>query len=96
MHGYIYSAFARHELKEQQGVQNFTQILENLWWRGSSAGPAGNRIQRIHHVYDGIRNGVTTVFDHHATLAAPAAFAIAEVVKAGRAHVTCYEVSDRR
>ena len=99
-HGHIYSAFARGmSLKNSKVSKNFTQILENLWWRVDRALDLPEIEYSAYTTYiDGIRNGVTTVFDHHASAGrVPGSlFAIAEVVKKlGVRTSLCYEVSDR-
>ena len=99
-HGHIYSALARGMILQDGKVsKNFTQILENLWWRLDRA----LHIPEIQSsayttLIDGVRNGVTTVFDHHASAGqVPGSLAaIADVAQqVGVRASLCYEVSDR-
>lgn len=99
-HGHIYSAFARGmTLSDSRVSRNFTQILENLWWRVDRALDLPEIQYSAYTTYiDGIRNGVTTVFDHHASAgrARDSLFTIAEVAEElGVRTSLCYEVSDR-
>ena len=99
-HGHIYSAFARGmSLKNSMVSKNFTQILENLWWRVDKALDLPEIEYSAYTTYiDGIKNGVTTVFDHHASAGCvkDSLFTIAEVAETlGVRTSLCYEVSDR-
>lgn len=99
-HGHIYSAFARGmSLKNSKISKSFTQILENLWWRMDRALDLPEIEYSAYTTYiDGIKNGVTTVFDHHASAGhvPDSLFTIAEVAKnLGVRTSLCYEVSDR-
>jgi putative selenium metabolism protein SsnA len=99
-HGHIYSAFARGmSLKNSKVSKNFTQILENLWWRLDRALDLPEIEYSAYTTYiDGIRNGVTTVFDHHASAGhvPDSLFTIAEAAETlGVRTSLCYEVSDR-
>ena len=99
-HGHIYSAFARGmSLKNSKVSKNFTQILENLWWRVDRALELPEIEYSAFATYiDGIKNGVTTVFDHHASAGCvgDSLFTIAEVAETlGMRTSLCYEVSDR-
>ena len=85
--------------KTQRVSKNFTQILENLWWRVDRALSTKEIEASAYVTYlDGIRNGVTTVFDHHASAGSVAGslFTIAGVADdIGVRTSLCYEVSDR-
>jgi len=99
-HGHIYSALARGMILSDDKVStSFTQILENLWWRVDRAlGIAEIKSSAYTTYLDGIRNGVTTVFDHHASAGKvqDSLAAIAQVAKElGVRTSLCYEVSDR-
>ena len=99
-HGHIYSAFARGmSLKNSQVSKNFVQILENLWWRMDRALDLPEISYSAYTTYiDGIKNGVTTVFDHHASAGhvPDSLFTIAEAAETlGVRTSLCYEVSDR-
>jgi putative selenium metabolism protein SsnA len=99
-HGHIYSAMARGmSLKNSKVSKNFTQILENLWWRMDRALDLPEILYSAYTTYiDGIKNGVTTVFDHHASAGhvPDSLFTIAEAAETlGVRTSLCYEVSDR-
>jgi len=99
-HGHIYSALARGMiLKDSKPSKNFTEILENLWWRVDRSLDIPEIKYSAYTTYiDGIKNGVTTVFDHHASAGRVegSLFAIADVAKElGVRTSHCYEVSDR-
>ena len=99
-HGHIYSALARGMfLKDAKPSKNFAQILENLWWRVDRSLKTPEIKSSAYTTYiDGIKNGVTTVFDHHASAGqvGGSLFAIADVAdELGVRTSLCYEVSDR-
>jgi len=99
-HGHIYSALARGMiLKDSKPSKNFTEILENLWWRVDRSLDIPEIKYSAYTTYiDGIKNGVTTVFDHHASAGRVegSLFTIADVAKElGVRTSLCYEVSDR-
>lgn len=98
-HMHIYSSFARGMAVPGKPSENFSEILENLWWRLDKKLTLEDTKYSAYATYiDCIKNGVTTVFDHHA---APFAiegslFTIADVAKdLGLRTCLCYEVSDR-
>lgn len=99
-HAHIYSAFARGMILEDgKESKNFSEILENLWWRVDRSLTLEDIKYSAYAIYlDSIKNGVTTVFDHHASGGNPtdSLFTIAEVAKdLGIRTSLCYEVSDR-
>ena len=99
-HQHIYSALARGmSLKNSKPSYNFQQILENLWWRlDRSLGLNEIKYSAYTTYIDGIKNGVTTVVDHHASFGKikGSLFTIADVAKKlGIRTSLCYEVSDR-
>ena len=98
-HMHFYSTFARGMFLKDAPPANFMEILERLWWRL-------DKILTLEDVYysamvpviDCIKNGVTTVFDHHASPNAVegSLFRIAGATrKAGLRSCLSYEVSDR-
>ncbi len=98
-HTHFYGLFARGMSLRQEAPANFVQILERLWWRLDKAlGFDDIRYSALVCLIDAIRNGTTTLFDHHAS---PCAIknsldVIAEAVtQAGVRCCLCYEVSDR-
>lgn len=97
-HTHAYSAYARG-MAVHQPTRNFTEILENLWWRL-------DRLLTLEDVelnaattfIESIRNGVTTVFDHHSSPNAVSGSLQTMADVAGRLGIRtslCYETSDR-
>ncbi|MFV0441269.1 MAG: putative aminohydrolase SsnA [Lachnospirales bacterium] len=99
-HMHIYSAFARGMNIEGAPVnKDFDDILENLWWKLDKVLNMEDVKYSAYATYiDCIKNGVTTVFDHHASQNAVTGslFQIADVAKElGIRTNLCYEVTDR-
>jgi putative selenium metabolism protein SsnA len=96
-HMHIYSAFARGI--KSPPANNFIEILQNLWWKLDKALTLEDTKYSAYTTYiDCIKNGVTTVFDHHASPNAVegSLFTIAEAAKElGIRTCLCYETSDR-
>lgn len=96
-HMHIYSAFARGI--KSSPANNFMEILQNLWWKLDKALTLEDTKYSAYTTYiDCIKNGVTTVFDHHASPNAVegSLFTIAEAAKElGIRTCLCYETSDR-
>jgi putative selenium metabolism protein SsnA len=98
-HMHLYSTFARGMALKDDPPGNFLQILERLWWRL-------DKVLTLEDVYysamvsliDSIKNGTTTIFDHHSSPGAVAGslFRIAEAAhQTGVRTCLSYEVSDR-
>jgi len=98
-HMHCYSSFARGMDLKAQSPHEFNQILERLWWRL-------DKVLTLDDVYysaavamiDCIKNGVTTIFDHHASpgCVSGSLFRIADAAKnLGLRTCLCYEVSNR-
>jgi len=99
VHMHYYSTFARGIALGGKPATTFGEVLSGLWWRldkqldlddvyYSCMGP----------MIDGVRSGVTSVIDHHASPFAVegSLFKIAEAAKLfGIRSNLCYEVSDR-
>ena len=67
-HMHIYSSFARGMAVLGKPSENFMEILENLWWRLDKKLTLEDTKYSAYATYiDCIKNGVTTVFDHHAS-----------------------------
>ncbi len=67
-HHHIYSAFARGMDNKEEPSQNFNEILERLWWKLDKKLTLEDTKYSAYTTYiDCIKNGVTTVFDHHAS-----------------------------
>ncbi|HEX7538639.1 MAG TPA: putative aminohydrolase SsnA [Dermatophilaceae bacterium] len=97
-HTHAYSAYARG-MAVHQPTRNFTEILQNLWWRLDRLLTQPDvELNAGTTFIESIRNGVTTVFDHHSSPHAVSGSlqTIADV--AGRLGIRtslCYETSDR-
>ena len=98
-HMHLYSTFARGMALKDEAPGNFIEILERLWWRL-------DRVLTLEDVYlsamvamiDCIKNGTTTIFDHHSSPGAVTGslFRIAEAARrTGVRSCLCYEVTDR-
>ncbi len=99
-HTHFYGAFARGmSLPPGPPPKNFPEILKQLWWRIDRALTLEDcEVSALVCLVDAIRNGTTTLVDHHAS---PSAIdgsldAIAEAVNASGLRASlCYEVTDR-
>lgn len=99
-HTHIYSSFARGmSLKQAHPNRNFMEVLENMWWRmDKSLTLEDTKYSAYSTGLESIRNGVTTIFDHHASPyhITGSLHAIADATQdIGMRSVLCYEVSDR-
>ncbi|MBC7262651.1 MAG: amidohydrolase family protein, partial [Chloroflexi bacterium] len=98
-HTHFYGLFARGMSLRGEPPSNFPQILERLWWSLDKALTIEDiRYSALVCLIDAIRNGTTTLIDHHASpYAIPYSLdAIAEAAtQAGVRCCLCYEVSDR-
>lgn len=98
-HNHIYSAFARGLAIPGNNPHDFLEILEGTWWK------IDRNLQLQHTYYSAlttymecIRNGVTSVVDHHASYGAIKG-SLEQIAKAatklGVRTSLCYEISDR-
>ena len=98
-HTHIYSALARGLSISGYHAANFLEVLEGQWWYiDRHLTLKGTRASADALYLDCIKQGVTTVFDHHASFAEipGSLFQIAESAKEyGIRSCLCYEVSDR-
>ncbi|HEY8364881.1 MAG TPA: putative aminohydrolase SsnA [Haloplasmataceae bacterium] len=98
-HMHYYSTFARGIDNDSPKAKCFTDILSGLWWRLDKKLTLEDvYYSTITQMIDQIKNGVTTVFDHHASPFAvkDSLFKIAEASqKVGIRSNLCYETSDR-
>lgn len=98
-HNHIYSAMARGLSIKGYNPKGFLEILNGLWWNIDRHLTLEQTRQSAVATYiDCIKNGVTTVFDHHASYGniEGSLFTIAEAAKElGVRTCLCYEVSDR-
>lgn len=98
-HHHFYSTMARGMAIPGEAASNFVQILERLWWKVDRA-LAEEDITLSSQVplIECIRNGTTTVIDHHASPSMrDGSLDLIEgaVRQAGIRASLCYEVSDR-
>jgi putative selenium metabolism protein SsnA len=99
VHHHIYSAFARGLSIDGYAPKTFNDILEGMWWKIDRLLTLEDCRYSAYATYlNCIRNGVTTVFDHHASYGAieGSLSAISGVAKElGVRTCLCFEVSDR-
>jgi len=97
-HMHFYSTFARG-LAKAAPSRNFTEVLENLWWRlDKKLTGADSYYSAVIPLIDAIRKGTTTIMDHHASpFSARGSLRAMEkaVRESGLRACLCYELSDR-
>jgi putative selenium metabolism protein SsnA len=98
-HTHLYSALARGLTAEIAPSSNFVETLEHLWWRLDRAlSDEDVRASAAVGAIDLIRNGTTTIVDHHAsqTAVAGSLSIVGETLSdIGLRANLCFEVSDR-
>jgi len=98
-HTHIYSALARGLSIAGNNPTNFLEVLEGTWWAIDRKLTLGGTKASADALYiDCIKQGVTTIFDHHASFCEipGSLFEIAKSAKEfGIRSCLCYEVSDR-
>ena len=98
-HEHIYSAMARGLSIKGYNPKGFLDILDGQWWTiDRRLTLEQTRYSAMDTMISCIRNGVTTIFDHHASFGQirGSLFAIADAAKElGIRSCLCYEVSDR-
>ena len=98
-HMHLYSTFARGITLKDAPPENFGQILERLWWRLDKALTTEDLyLTAMFPLMEAVRNGVTTIVDHHASPNAISGSLDAlkkAVRKCGLRGCLCYEISDR-
>jgi putative selenium metabolism protein SsnA len=98
-HHHLYSTMARGFAPPGEPARTFGEILERLWWRLDRALSAEDvRLSALIPLVECIRNGTTTLIDHHASPSCRdgSLDIIADaVLQAGLRASLCYEVSDR-
>ena len=98
-HTHIYSALARGLSIVGNNPTNFYEVLDGTWWAiDRHLMMDGTRASATALYIDSIKQGVTTIFDHHASYGEiPGTLhTIAEESKRlGLRSCLCYEVSDR-
>ena len=98
-HHHFYSTMARGMAIPGEPASNFVEILERLWWKVDKA-IEGEDITLSAQIplIECIRNGTTTIIDHHASPSmrdGSLDLIEAAVREAGLRASLCYEVSDR-
>ena len=98
-HEHIYSAMARGLSIKGYNPKGFLDILDGQWWTiDRHLTLEQTNYSAVETLISCIRNGVTTVFDHHASFGqiGGSLFTIADVAKElGVRACLCYEISDR-
>lgn len=98
-HHHFYSTMARGMSIPGEPAENFVQILERLWWKVDRAILDEDILLSAQlPLIDCIRNGTTTIIDHHASPSMrDGSLDMIEgaVRQAGLRASLCYEVSDR-
>jgi putative selenium metabolism protein SsnA len=98
-HHHFYSTMARGMAPPGEPASNFVEILQRLWWKLDMA-LSGEDITLSAQIplIECIRNGTTTIIDHHASPShrdGSLDLIEAAVRQAGLRASLCYEVSDR-
>jgi len=98
-HHHFYSTMARGMGIPGEPAENFVQILERLWWKVDRALDEESILLSAQlPLIDCLRNGTTTIIDHHASpsMRDGSLDLIEKAVRqAGLRASLCYEVSDR-
>jgi len=98
-HEHIYSAMARGISINGYNPRGFLDILDGMWWNIDRHLTLEQTRQSARATYlESIKNGVTTVFDHHASYGAiTGSLSVIEeaATEMGVRTCLCYEVSDR-
>lgn len=98
-HHHFYSTMARGIDNDSPPPTRFSEILSGMWWRLDKVlEPEDVYWSAAVPLVEGIRNGVTTCFDHHASPRAVEG-SLETIARAARdlgvRTCVCYEVSDR-
>ncbi len=98
-HTHIYSGLARGLSIRGNNPTNFLEVLEGTWWNIDRHLTLDmTRASAYATILECIRNGVTAIFDHHASFCEipGSLFAIRDVARElGMRACLCYEVSER-
>jgi len=98
-HHHFYSTMARGMCPPGEPASNFVEILERLWWKLDMAlSEEDITLSTQIPLIECIRNGTTTIIDHHASPSfrdGSLDLIEAAVREAGLRASLCYEVSDR-
>lgn len=98
-HEHIYSAMARGLSIKGNNPKGFLEILDGTWWTiDRNLTNEFTALSAVATYIESIKNGTTTVFDHHASFGeiSGSLFAIEEEARRlGVRSCLCYEISDR-
>src|SRR5512136_1652751 len=98
-HTHFYGAFARGMAIPGDPARNFVEILQKLWWRLDRVlDEESIRLSALVCLVDAIRNGTTTLIDHHASpnlIDGSLDICAAAIEQSGLRVCECYEVTDR-
>lgn len=98
-HEHIYSAMARGLAINGYAPRGFLDILDGLWWNiDRHLTNDLTWLSAVETYMECIKNGVTTIFDHHASYGEikDSLFTIGDAArKMGVRSCLCYEISDR-
>jgi putative selenium metabolism protein SsnA len=98
-HHHLYSTMARGFAPPGEAAFTFQEILERLWWKLDRALNMDDvRLSALIPLCECIRNGTTTIIDHHASPSCRdgSLDVVADAVLASGIRASlCYEVSDR-
>ena len=98
-HTHIYSGLARGLSINGYDPHTFYQVLDGMWWNiDRHLDLDGTKASAYATILECIKNGVTTIFDHHASYReiTGSLFAIRDAAKEmGMRAGLCYEVSER-
>ena len=98
-HEHIYSALARGLSIKGYAPNGFLEILDGLWWTiDRNLDNDLTKLSAEATYLECVKNGVTTIFDHHASFGeiSGSLFAIEEAAREfGVRSALCYEISDR-
>ena len=98
-HTHIYSALARGLSINGYSPKNFYEVLDGMWWNiDRKLTLRRTRASAYATIIDCIKQGVTCIFDHHASYGGieGSLFEIADAASVlGMRACLCYEVSDR-
>ena len=87
-HTHFYGAFARGMAIPGAPAKNFVEVLKKLWWKlDRGLDLDGVRSSALVCMVDAIKNGSTTLIDHHASPDAIEGSLDAIAEEIGRAHV---------
>ncbi len=98
-HTHFYGAFARGMAIPGPAPKDFPEILQRLWWPlDRSLDAESIQYSVLPSLVDAIKNGTTTLIDHHASpnaIDGSLDIIAKEVETSGLRAVLCYEVTDR-